>query len=150
MIVRCGAPTGEVNVLEVPAADWAVFSAQNADGGGYGIWVFERPPSMSTSTTGPCNADSARRARWSAMADELTAAGIEVLASRKGKDGLDHIAVCGASTGAINVFTISQAALAIAEHIGLRPPGHPRAGRGDQAAGPSPTAARRAWPPYSA
>ncbi len=52
--------------------------------------------------------------------DQLAAAGIEVLASRKDKDGLDHIA-SRASTGAINVYTISQAALAIAEQVGFDP-----------------------------
>jgi len=121
VIVRCGAPTGEVNVLEVPAADWTVFSAQNADGGGYGIWVFERPTVDVYKYDGTLQCGLGKESPLAAMAEELTAAGIEVLASRKEKDGLDHIAVCGASTGAINVYTISQAALAIAEQIGFDP-----------------------------
>ena len=121
VIVRCGAPTGEVNVLEVPAADWTVFSAQNADGGGYGIWVFERPTVDVYKYDGTLQCGLGKESPLAAMAEELTAAGIEVLAGRKDKDGLDHIAVCGASTGAINVYTISQAALAIAEQIGFDP-----------------------------
>ena len=121
VIVRCGAPTGEVNVLEVPAADWTVFSAQNADGGGYGIWVFEQPTVDVYKYDGTLQCGLGKESSLDAMAEDLTAAGIEVLASRKDKDGLDHIAVCGASTGAINVYTISQAALGIAEQIGFDP-----------------------------
>lgn len=121
VIVRCGAPTGEVNVLEVPAADWTVFSAQNADGGGYGIWVFEQPTVDVYKYDGTLQCGLGKESPLAAMADDLAAAGIEVLASRKGKDGLDHIAVCGASTGAINVYTIPQAALPMAEQIGFDP-----------------------------
>lgn len=121
VVVRCGAPTGEVNVLEVPAAAWTVFSAQNADGGGYGIWVFEQPTVDVYKYDGTLQCGLGKESPLAAMAEELAAAGIEVLASRKDKDGLDHIAVCGASTGTINVYTISQAALAMAEQIGFDP-----------------------------
>jgi hypothetical protein len=121
VIVRCGAPTGEVNILEVPAADWTVFTAQNADGGGYGIWVFEQPTVDVYKYDGTLQCGLGKESTLAVMAEELAAAGIEVLNSRKDKDGLDHIAVCGASTGAINVYTIPQAALAVAEQIGFDP-----------------------------
>jgi len=119
VIARCGAPTGEVNLMEVPAADWAVFSAQNPDGGGYGIWVFERPTVEVYRYDGTLQCGLGKERPMAAMAEELGAAGIEVLASRKAKDGLEHIAVCGASTGAINVYTIAQADLAVAESMGF-------------------------------
>ncbi len=121
VIVRCGAPTGDVNVLEVPAANWSVFSAQNADGGGYGIWVFERPTVDVFKYDGTLQCGLGKESPLATMAEELTAAGIEVLGSRKDKDGLDHIAVCGASTGAINVYAIRQADLPIAEQFGFDP-----------------------------
>jgi hypothetical protein len=121
VVVRCGAPTGEVNVIEVAAADWAVFTAQNADGGGYGIWVFEQPTVDVYKYDGTLQCGLGKEVPLEAMAAELTATGIEVLASHKGKDGLDHIAVCGASTGAINVFNIPQVDIAIAEQIGFDP-----------------------------
>jgi hypothetical protein len=121
IITRCGAPTGEANVLEVPSADWAVFSAQNADGGGYGIWVFEQPCLEIYKYDGTLQCGLGKEIPVDAMAEELTSAGIEVLASRKGKDGLDHIAVCGASTGAVNIYTISLAALRTAEQFGFDP-----------------------------
>jgi hypothetical protein len=121
VVVRCGAPTGDVNVIDVAAADWAGFTAQNADSGGYGIWVFEQPTVEIYKYDGTLQCGLGKEHPLEAMAEELAAAGIEVLASRKGKDGLDHIAVCGASTGAINAYTIPQAALPIAEQIGFDP-----------------------------
>jgi hypothetical protein len=121
LVTRCGAPTGEVNVIEVPAADWAAFTAQNADSGGYGIWVFEQPMIEIYKYDGTLQCGLGKEVPLETMATELTAADIEVLASRKGHDGLDHIAVCGASTGSINVYTITQVDLAIAEQMGFDP-----------------------------
>jgi hypothetical protein len=43
-----------------------------------------------------------------AMSLELTNAGIVVLSSACGIDGLAHVAVCGASDGAINIFEIPE------------------------------------------
>jgi hypothetical protein len=119
--LRCGAPTGEVNLIEVPAADWALFSAQNADGGGYGIWVFEEPSVEIYKYDGTLQCGLGKERSLEAMAEELKAEGVQVIASRKGKDGLDHIAVCGASTGVINVYTVTRETAAIAEQIGFNP-----------------------------
>lgn len=55
-----------------------------------------------------------------AMAKDLEVAGIEVMERRKGTDGLARIAVCGASTGAINVYTIPREALPAAQALGFR------------------------------
>ena len=44
---------------------------------------------------------------------------IQVLDSRKGTDGFLHIAVCGASTGAINIFAIKPDDLAVARELGV-------------------------------
>ena len=119
--VRCGAPTGDVNVIEVPAADWALFTAQNADSGGYGVWVFEQPTVEVYRYDGTLQCGLGKEIPLEVTAGELAAAQIEVLSSRKGRDGLDHIAVCGASTGAINIFTIAQKSLAAAERLGFEP-----------------------------
>jgi len=119
--MRCGAPTGDVNVIEVPAADWALFTTQNADSGGYGIWVFEQPTVEVYRYDGTLQCGLGKEVPIDVTAGELAAAQIEVLSSRKGRDGLDHIAVCGASTGAINIFTISQKSLAAAERLGFEP-----------------------------
>jgi hypothetical protein len=42
------------------------------------------------------------------MSLELSSAGIVVLSSACGIDGLAHVAVCGASDGAINIFEIPE------------------------------------------
>jgi hypothetical protein len=97
---RCGAPTGEANVITVAAADWSAFVAQNPDGGGYGLWIFEIPIDE--------------------MANELKGSGIEVLKMRKANDGLGHIGVCGASTGSINAFEIRRDLLPAAQKLGYR------------------------------
>ena len=54
------------------------------------------------------------------MAKELAGAGIEVMTSRKGTDGLSHISVCGASTGATNVYVVEGDALPAAQKLGYR------------------------------
>jgi hypothetical protein len=56
-----------------------------------------------------------------AMAQELTAAGIDVLCGQKGDDGLAHLTVCGAETGAINVYSIHAASQPDAEALGFAP-----------------------------
>ena len=53
------------------------------------------------------------------QAELLTSKDIQVLDSRKGTDGFLHIAVCGASTGAINIFAIKPDDLAVARELGF-------------------------------
>lgn len=53
------------------------------------------------------------------MAGQLTDKGIEVKASRKGNDGRVRIAMCGASTGRLNVYTIPTAGLPKARELGF-------------------------------
>ena len=54
------------------------------------------------------------------MAAQLRAAGVEVLGSRKGSDGLMRAAVCGAETGAINLYRIPADDLEAAAAAGFR------------------------------
>jgi hypothetical protein len=53
------------------------------------------------------------------MALELTGAGIEVFSSRKGYDGREGIAVCGVSTGQINIYEIAFSDLSAALGLGF-------------------------------
>jgi len=53
------------------------------------------------------------------MAAELEDAGIEILGSRTGHDDLARMAVCGAPTGNINIFTIDEANLQAARALGF-------------------------------
>ena len=53
------------------------------------------------------------------MSQELTGAGIEVFCAQKGHDGLVRPAVCGESTGNLNVYEIDAAKSADAESLGF-------------------------------
>jgi len=117
---RCGTPTGEANVMEVSAADWFTFLAKNPDAGGYGLWVFDAGTIRIYMYDGTLQCGMGREISLEAMAKELADAGIRVTERYKGTDGLDHISVCGASTGAINIFIIDRDALPAAQRLGYR------------------------------
>jgi len=117
---HCGAPTGEANVLTVAAADWTSFTNQNPDGAGYGLWVFEESSLEVYMYDGTLQCGMGQETPLAEMAEKLSEAGIKVLESRKGGDGLAHIAVCGASTGDINVFRIPREDLPAAQALGFR------------------------------
>jgi len=51
------------------------------------------------------------------MAMELTNAGIAVLRSACGTDGLGHIAACGTSDGAINIFEVPESQASNAQSL---------------------------------
>lgn len=52
------------------------------------------------------------------MEQELINAGIDVLESRQSNDGQIYIALCGSPDGSINVFTIDESAVPLAEPLG--------------------------------
>ena len=116
----CGAPTGEANVMKVAAADWSAFRARNPDAGGYGLWVFDESTIQVYKYDGALQCGMGREISLEEMAKELETGGMDVVASRKGSDGLAHIGVCGASTGAINVYVIDRGSLPTAERLGYR------------------------------
>jgi len=117
---RCGAPTGEANVITVAAADWSAFVAQNPDAGGYGLWIFDNPQVQVYKYDGTLQCGLGQEVPLDEMAKELKGSGIEVLNTHKGNDGLTHISVCGASTGAINAFEIRRDLLPAAQKLGYR------------------------------
>jgi hypothetical protein len=117
---RCGAPTGEANVITVAAADWSAFVAQNPDGGGYGLWIFDNPQVQVYKYDGTLQCGLGQEIPLDEMANELKGSGIEVLKMRKANDGLGHIGVCGASTGSINAFEIRRDLLPAAQKLGYR------------------------------
>lgn len=53
------------------------------------------------------------------MEKELAKAGIKVLSSAKGSDGMMHTQVCGAATGNANIYEINSADLKKAEKLGF-------------------------------
>lgn len=116
----CGAPLGEANVMKITAADWSAFLAKNPDAGGYGLWVFDESTVQVFKYDGTLQCGMGGEIPLDEMAKELETAGIDVVASRKGTDGLVHINVCGSSTGAINVYVIDRGDLPAAERLGYR------------------------------
>src|SRR5690606_29354163 len=53
------------------------------------------------------------------MAQELIGGGVDVICSQKSSNGMAYPAVCGAGTGAINVYLIHQENLSDAEALGF-------------------------------
>lgn len=115
----CGTPTGKANVVTVDAADWQRLQRKRLDALGFGEWIFDRPTIEVYRYDGSLQCGRGKEIALADMAQELTAAGIDVVASRKGTDGLLHIAMCGASTGRLNVFTIPTDSLEKAQELGF-------------------------------
>ena len=119
-IDSCGAPASEANVMKVAAADWSAFLTKNPDAGGYGLWVFDESTVQIYKYDGTLQCGMGHGISLEEMAMELATAGIDLVTSRKGTDGLVHISVCGASTGKINVYVIDRASLPAAQRLGYR------------------------------
>ena len=86
---------------------------------GFAVWVFDRPVVEVYKYDGSLQCQRGKETALEIMARELTAKGIEVKASRKGSDGLMHIAMCGASNGRLNVYLIATESLAKARELGF-------------------------------
>lgn len=54
------------------------------------------------------------------MVQVLNSAGIEVICSQEGNDGLARTAVCGAETGKINIYQIKDSDLSESKELGFR------------------------------
>ena len=54
------------------------------------------------------------------MEQKLTSTGIKVFSRRKGYDGREGIAVCGAPTGQINIYEIASSDLTVSLKFGFR------------------------------
>lgn len=115
----CGTPTGKANVLVVDAGDWNKMLKKRSDAHGFGVWVFDRPEVEVYKYDGSLQCGRGKEIALEDMARELTENGIEVKASRKGSDGRMHIAMCGASNGRLNVYSIATESLARARELGF-------------------------------
>jgi hypothetical protein len=116
----CGAPLGNANVLQVDAGDWSAFLRRFPDAKGFGVWLFDRPTVEVYKYDGSLQCQMGDEVPLDAMAAELEQAGVAVKNRRKGTDGLVHAALCGASSGVINVFEIDSAGLSTAQELGFQ------------------------------
>ncbi|MGV8839595.1 MAG: hypothetical protein ACWA6X_04755 [Bauldia sp.] len=116
----CGAPTGRANVFEISAQDWVELEMSIVGPMGFALWPFDDRRTVEVyKYDGTLQCGMGQEIPLETMAAELRAARIEVLSSRKGNDGLMHIAVCGASTGDINIYTIRSVSLPTAIDLGF-------------------------------
>jgi hypothetical protein len=117
---ECGTPTGMANVLVVNAADWKRLVMNRPDAHGFGVWLFDQPVVEVYKYDGTLQCNMGKEVTLKQMARELLAKDIEVRGSRKGTDGMAHIAVCGASTGNLNIYAIDAETLPAAQRLGFR------------------------------
>jgi len=115
----CGTPTGQANVLVVDAGDWKKMTKRRPDANGFGVWVFDQSTVEVYKYDGSLQCERGKEITLEDMAKELAENGIEVKASRKGSDGRMHIAMCGASTGRLNVYSIAAESLPRARELGF-------------------------------
>ena len=115
----CGTPTGQANVLVVDAGDWNKMLRKRPDAHGFGVWLFDRPEVEVYKYDGSLQCGRGKEISLQDMARELTENGIEVKGNRKGSDGRMHIAMCGASNGRLNVYSIATESLPRARELGF-------------------------------
>lgn len=88
--------------------------------------LFAIPAQSADETTKVAKSNGAKqcesgRVSLTAMKNELTAKGVNVVSAACGNDGLMHITVCGADAGEINIFGISPGDLDKAKSLGFKP-----------------------------
>jgi hypothetical protein len=96
--------------LLVMASTSHAFSSKKAD---ESVWV--------SRADGSKQCDRSSGQAIDAGADELRKAGIDVLESRKGRDGKMHSQMCGAATGATNEYRVARDKTQDALSLGYNP-----------------------------
>ena len=70
---------------------------------------------------GTVHCENSKGITLDSMEQKLTSAGIKVFSRRKGYDGREGIALCGAPTGQVNIYEIAPSDLSIALKLGFKP-----------------------------
>ncbi len=99
----CGIPTGRVNVYEIYVSDFEKIKDMD-----FTLWIFDTPTVEVYMYDGTLQCGMGKEITLEVMGNILKEAGIEVLSKRKDVDGFEHIAMCGATTGKINVYEIQS------------------------------------------
>ena len=112
IIAVCGAPAGFANTYVISAADWSKILQSFVGPAGFALW----DPAGSDTVyvykyDGSVQCGGAEAVSLETMGKELADVGIKIVSQRKSSDGLMHPFVCGAVTGAINVYEIAGADL---------------------------------------
>ena len=88
-----------------------------------GVYADGEPPTSTLfvfKLDGTNHCEDAKGVSLASMDQELMTAGIKVFSRRKGYDGREGIAVCGAPTGQINVYEIASSDVHAAQGLGFR------------------------------
>ena len=120
VIMVCGAPTGSVAVCAVTTESWEEVKRGFVGTNGWAIWPYTEETSLVYKYDGTLQCGEGDEITLETMAEELTKSGVKVVSMKKGTDGLFHLAVCGGSTGSVNIFEIQENAVQKAEDLGFR------------------------------
>lgn len=117
----CGGATGEINVFRIYSSDLPLARRLGYAPVSTLPQYQDRP---CNETTKVFKYDGSRQCEnngipLDVMAQELIGGGVDVICSQKGSNGMAYPAVCGAGTGAINVYLIHQENLSDAEALGF-------------------------------
>ncbi len=115
----CGAPTGYANVFTITNESWERIKIGIVGTLGFAVWVFDTPTTLVYKYDGTLQCNMGHEIKLIDMAKELEAKEITVHNQYKATDGNIHISMCGASTGAINVFEIDSSSLEQAKNLGF-------------------------------
>ncbi len=120
MIIQvCGAPTGRVNTFVISENDWKKIKSGFVGTMEFARWVYDTDTLEVYKYDGTLQCKMGKEITLDQMAAELKAANIRVISKRKDTDGLMHFALCGASTGQVNVFEIPSEQFEMARRFGF-------------------------------
>jgi hypothetical protein len=111
VIAVCGAPTGAANTFVISSSDWATISKSVMGPAGFELWDPNAKTVLIYKYDGSVQCGGKEPVSLELMAKELTDAGVNIISQRKAYDGRMHSSVCGAATGAINVYEIDISGL---------------------------------------
>jgi hypothetical protein len=108
IIALCGAPTGMANVYEIAKDDLPRIPADRQGVKRFRTWVYTAPSIEVAKYDGSLQCEMGSPVSLDEMEKELRAATIAVQAKAKKADGIQHLQMCGASTGTMNVYRINS------------------------------------------
>lgn len=115
----CGAPTGSANVYTLSRESWDRIKEGFLGTLGFSIWVFDTPTLLVFKYDGTLQCGMGEEVELEIMAKELEDNKVSIHNQYKSNDGKDHIKMCGASTGNINVYEIDSVSLPVAQKLGF-------------------------------
>jgi len=119
IIPLCGAPTGIANVYEIAKDDLPRIPADQRGVKRFQSWVYDGPSIEVAKYDGSLQCEMGRPVSLDEMEKELRAANIAIEAKAKKADGIQHLQMCGASTGTMNVYRIKASDLDKARALGF-------------------------------